>query len=270
MTVRAGDNVEGYTQDLVRLGVTPATLTTAERRALDADGFVVLDGVVGGAALDGLRQACDGWREHPHSGALSSGGNMRVGVLFPGHTAPLAAVGHARVLAGVWHVLARPFQLGTVAWRNPRAGLGQQGLHADWPPRADAKVAYVVTGLCLLDDFTATNGPTRVVPGSHLIPSTVPKAQAQPLAHHPRQVTVAARAGSVVLFNGHLWHSGTRNTSGASRRVLQMSFRARGAAGTGLRLAQENLAELALRNVLDLRVFDPAVDLGLQDVMEQE
>ena len=270
MNQRPGDNVDGYTQDLMRLGVTPATLTAAERRALDVEGYVVLEGVVDGATLDVLRSACDGWRVDPQSGALSSGGNMQVGVLFPGHTAPLAAVGHARVLAGVWHVLARPFQLGTVAWRNPRAGLGQQGLHADWPPRADAAVAHVVTGLCLLDDYTASNGPTRVVPGSHLIPSTVPKAQAQPLAHHPRERTVAARAGSVVLFNGHLWHSGTRNTSGASRRVMQVSFRARGDVGRGLRLAREDLADPALRHVLDLRVFDPAVDLGGPDAMGQQ
>lgn len=31
-------------------------------------------------------------------------------------------------------------------------------------------------------------------------------------------------AGSVLLFNGYLWHSGTRNDARGSRRVLQCQF----------------------------------------------
>jgi ectoine hydroxylase-related dioxygenase (phytanoyl-CoA dioxygenase family) len=31
----------------------------------------------------------------------------------------------------------------------------------------------------------------------------------------------------VLIFNGHLWHSGTRNETGLRRRVLQCSFVAR-------------------------------------------
>lgn len=38
---------------------------------------------------------------------------------------------------------------------------------------------------------------------------------------HPGEVVITGRAGSVLLFNGHLLHSGRKNTSGVSRRAAQ-------------------------------------------------
>ena len=74
--------------------------------------------------------------------------------------------------------------------------------------------------------LTATNGATRVVPGSHPVPNPLSKSRSQPESRHPNEKIVVAEAGSVLLFNSHLLHSGTRNVSGERRRVLQCSFAA--------------------------------------------
>ena len=41
---------------------------------------------------------------------------------------------------------------------------------------------------------------------------------------HPDETILVLPAGTVVAFNAHLWHGGTTNISGASRRALHSSF----------------------------------------------
>ena len=50
------------------------------------------------------------------------------------------------------------------------------------------------------------------------------RSLANPASFHPDQIVVTAPAGSVLVFNGHLWHAGTCNRSNGHRRVLQCSF----------------------------------------------
>jgi ectoine hydroxylase-related dioxygenase (phytanoyl-CoA dioxygenase family) len=113
-----------------------------------------------------------------------------------------------------------------VAYRGPRPGYGAQALHADDLPIAAAEAYRAATAIVPLVDFTERNGPTRVVPGSHLEP--LHDAATEPGRPHPRGRRVTARAGSAIVFNGHLWHSGTKNTSGERRDALQIVFRRRG------------------------------------------
>ncbi len=63
-----------------------------------------------------------------------------------------------------------------------------------------------------------------MLPGTHRMLEPLPKAMRQPESRHPDQKIVVAPAGSVLVFNGHLWHSGTRNESKLLRRVLQCQF----------------------------------------------
>jgi ectoine hydroxylase-related dioxygenase (phytanoyl-CoA dioxygenase family) len=50
---------------------------------------------------------------------------------------------------------------------------------------------------------------------------------ADPASHHPEEIVVTGKAGSVLIFNGHLWHSGTRNNNQHPRHALQYVFHAR-------------------------------------------
>ena len=200
-------------------------LSAAEARALDEHGFAVLDGIVDGAWLERLRAdfeaACskvEGASERRETGTRHPADLARRGEAFE------RVLRDERVLAAVRHVLKRPFRVLFCAGRDPLPGFGQQGLHTDWPMRGPGEPFAVVTALWPLDDFTAENGAPRVVPGSHLLPRPLAKSLQSPQAHHPREQLVLARAGSVLVFNGHLAHSGTLNRSRGPRRALHVQW----------------------------------------------
>jgi ectoine hydroxylase-related dioxygenase (phytanoyl-CoA dioxygenase family) len=73
----------------------------------------------------------------------------------------------------------------------------------------------MVTTMWALDDFTAENGGTRFVPGSHLLASTPdePGALAELEARGVEVRVLEMRAGSVMIFHGSLWHGGGANTT---------------------------------------------------------
>jgi hypothetical protein len=219
--------------DLASLGVTAQTLTAAQRRALDERGYLILPGPVGAKDLGRLRSAFDC--------ACDAEGVPRNGTRHPARLIDCDAafagfLTHPAVLAAVVHVLGRPFVAGSVAGRDPLPGYGQQGLHVDCGKMESSVPFHVVTVLGLLDDFTPDNGATRLVPGSHHARRPIPKSFTAPTGRHPDQIVVTAPAGSVLVFNGHVWHGGTLNRSGGHRRVTHCAFLGRehplfGAAG---------------------------------------
>jgi len=96
-----------------------------------------------------------------------------------------------------------------------------------------------------------------VVPGSHRNGLAAREALADQAAPHPDQVLLTALAGTVVVFNSHLWHGGTKNRSERPRRVLHSYFgrRSRGQQLDQKKYARpETLARLspAARFILDV------------------
>ena len=79
----------------------------------------------------------------------------------------------------------------------------------------------------MLDDFTAENGATRVIPGTQRIPGPISAHVKDLLADHPEQRIVEAPAGSVLVFNAHLWHSGRMNRTQKTRRVIHCAYTVR-------------------------------------------
>lgn len=128
---------------------------------------------------------------------------------------------HPAITSAAAHVLGGAVYRCDVHGRNPLPGYGDQGLHTDSRPRARGAEASVLSAIWMLDDFTHENGGTRVVPRTHRLLGSVPKSFAQPGAHHPDELVLTGRAGSVLIFNGHLWHSGRRNQSQGPRRAVQ-------------------------------------------------
>ena len=45
-----------------------------------------------------------------------------------------------------------------------------------------------------------------------------------PTADHPSQLLIFGSAGTCVVFNSHLWHSGTTNNSNRPRRALHATL----------------------------------------------
>lgn len=192
-------------------------MTPAERLALDRDGYVVLVSMLDAQTLVRMRAAFEAI-------VGDQAGGTRHADLRSHHGEFDALLDNERVRAAAEHVLRRPFHVFNFGARDPLQGFGQQGLHTDWYPRSAGDPFAVVTALWLLDDFTAKNGATRVVPGSHRLEQPLPKAMQQPAARHREEKVITAPAGSVLIFNGHLWHSGTKNERGGKRRLLQLQL----------------------------------------------
>ncbi|MEP7359798.1 MAG: phytanoyl-CoA dioxygenase family protein, partial [Anaerolineales bacterium] len=107
-------------------------------------------------------------------------------------------------------------------------GSGNQALHADWRGAVEPGDYHVCNSAWLLDDFTESNGATRVIPGSQRSGKTAKEVLADPAATQPDEVLVIAPAGTVAVFNSHTWHGGTLNRTDRPRRVLHSYFTHRG------------------------------------------
>lgn len=217
-------DIPTFTSRLQAAGVAHDTLSPAQAKSLAADGYLVVPALIDATWLAQLRQAFeDLWILNREEGMRKKGTRHVLGWqdYCPELLVPLFE--HPLLLAAAWQVIARPFGLGGIHGREPLSGHGAQGLHADWGYDGDPKQFHLLNSLWLLDDFTPDNGPTRVVPGTQ-VQRKLPQKAIGPEDRHPGQILVTAPAGSALIFNGHLWHSGTRNLSGAPRRALQCSL----------------------------------------------
>ena len=81
--------------------------------------------------------------------------------------------------------------------------------------------------LWALDDITAENGATRLVPGSHRLafPAAV---LADPLAPVTGEVLAVCPAGSAIMVHGDTWHGARANHSAGHRRMLHLGYAASG------------------------------------------
>ena len=96
-------------------------------------------------------------------------------------------------------------------------GQGAQVLHYDqgiYPVPRDRDV--LLTAIWALDEFTASNGATLVVPGSH-----------QPATSKPgpgEAVPVEMPAGSVLIFSGRLYHGAGPNNATRPRLAVIIDY----------------------------------------------
>lgn len=131
---------------------------------------------------------------------------------------------HSQVLSGIEAVLGQQYKLSSLNYRAAKPGRGLQKLHVDYG-NAVAKGHYKVCNtLWLLDDFTEHNGATRIVPGTHKSKVLPDEEMEDPELHHPEEIKIIAPAGSVFIFNSHVWHGGTTNRTERDRRSIHSYF----------------------------------------------
>jgi len=131
---------------------------------------------------------------------------------------------HPRVLAGISAILGAQYKLSSLNYRAARPGQGLQKLHVDYKNTVPQGGYKVCNTIWLLDDFTENNGATRIVPGTHKSNMLPAAAMDDPQQPHPNEILIQAPAGSVFIFNSHVWHGGTTNTTNKYRRSIHSYF----------------------------------------------
>jgi ectoine hydroxylase-related dioxygenase (phytanoyl-CoA dioxygenase family) len=191
------------------------TLST-ELEALSTDGFVVLDGVLTPDEIAAVKTAL-----RPYLTAMPTGRNRFEGLKSRRVYALLAKdpvfadlVSHPRVLRLLDHVLEPSYLLSAALAIDLGPGEDRQQFHHDdgfykWIPRP--RPAVSVSTMWAIDDFTDDNGATEMIPGSHRW------GDERPAPDDARTWKTVMPAGSVVVFQGTLWHRGGANTSDRPR-----------------------------------------------------
>ena len=213
---------------LTSLGVTEQTLNQAEKDKLDQDGFLPLPNILSAQQIAQMIKRTDelialegqdaGKEVHQEAGATRLSDLVNKDPIFE------ICFTHPRVLAAINHVLGGDLKLSSLNYRAalPRSGL--QGLHADWGGAVAPGDYYVCNSIWLLDDFTESNGATRIIPGSQRSGKVPRDVMADPSQPHPDEILLTAPAGTVVIFNSHTWHGGTLNTTDRPRRAMHSYF----------------------------------------------
>lgn len=199
--------------------MTHATGATEIARELKRTGYVVLPGRLDAQDLAAARAGLGSLLESADWGSPEFDGSKTKRVW-----APLAvtrcmdkAALDPLVLAAVEDAIGPGAQFGNTCAIQVHPGQGAQVLHHEqgiYPLPRDRDV--MLTALWALDDFTAANGATRVVPGSHLRP----KGKADPGEAVPAEMP----AGSVLLFSGRLYHGAGANTTSRPRLGVVIDY----------------------------------------------
>ncbi|HEV2765844.1 MAG TPA: phytanoyl-CoA dioxygenase family protein [Pyrinomonadaceae bacterium] len=142
-------------------------------------------------------------------------------------------------------IIEQPFRLSAMFARTVRPGSPAQSLHVDFERDADG---WPMVGfIFMVDEFRRDNGATRFVPGSHMWPTVPDDLLSDPAANYEGQVLACGPAGSVIVYNGSVWHGHSANWSGYPRRSIQGAYIRRDArSGFNLpaRMRPETLARI--------------------------
>lgn len=126
------------------------------------------------------------------------------------------------IIEACCQIIGRPFKLSTLLARTLRPHSRAQALHADFPRDTDG---WPMLGFILMvDEFRVDNGATRFVPGSHewfTVPDYMPS---DPSAYSEGQITARGPVGSLIIYNGSVWHGHTANSSDEPRRSIQGAY----------------------------------------------
>jgi ectoine hydroxylase-related dioxygenase (phytanoyl-CoA dioxygenase family) len=197
--------------------------TDERRQQLDTDGYVVIERAVDDDVLGRIRAELAPYLgEGAHRGRNDFEGyaTNRVYALLAKAPSVAELVEHPDVVAFLDELLLPDCLLSANLAINLLPGETRQNLHTDdsFYPVPRPRQAIGVSAIWAIDDFTADNGATQVIPGSHRWGTEVPEPE------DARIVDVVMPAGSVVVFLGTLWHRGGANRSEHPRLAITPQY----------------------------------------------
>ncbi len=200
---------------------TQAESPSPELTQLRNDGYVVLRDVLSPAQVRSVRDELE-----PHLGPFGRNPfegerTQRAYALLAKAPSIATLVEHPEVLALTDSFLWKSYLLWGALAINLHPGETRQDYHCDdeagAPPRPRA--AQGMSTMWALDDFTEGNGATEIIPGSHLW-----GPDESPDAHDSRTRQTLMSAGSVMIWQGSLFHRGGANRSDGTRLGVTIQY----------------------------------------------
>ena len=222
--------------------------------AIRRDGYVILENLLSAPAITALREALAPHLDR-HFGRNSFEGRKTERVYtVVAKGKPFADLVEHPLVLEVCNAFLQPNYLLTASQAiRIHPGEAPQGFHTDdsFFPMPRPRPPLSMATIWAIDDFTADNGATRVIPKSHLWGDERPAGAASgedfvsvrryglgsaegELAkfgasdkNNPLETTwipAVMPAGSVILFAGTLWHGGGPNTSSAPRTAVSHQY----------------------------------------------
>ena len=199
--------------------------TTAARHieAIRRDGYTIVRDAIAPDLVDSLNEALARLEREldakPAENGFEGHRTVRIYNLLA-HGAPFAEVPvHASILPIVEGVLDPQCLISSLSSIAIDPGEIAQPIHADDQviPLEKPHIPIVCNSMWALTDFTEANGATRLVPGSHRKPNP---------EYGGAYDTIAAEMpkGSVLLWDGALWHGGGANRTDTRRTGIAMNY----------------------------------------------
>jgi ectoine hydroxylase-related dioxygenase (phytanoyl-CoA dioxygenase family) len=191
--------------------------------AVRRDGYTIVENAIAPDLVDALNEALARLERDrgvkPAENTFEGRHTVRIYNLLA-YGAPFTDVPvHASVLPIVEGVLDDGCLISSLSSIAIDPGETAQPIHADDMviPLAKPHIPIVCNSMWALTDFTEANGATRLVPGSHL---------KQNPDYGGAYETIAAEMpkGSVLIWDGALWHGGGANKTGERRTGIAMNY----------------------------------------------
>jgi hypothetical protein len=214
------------------------SLSPSAKRDLLRHGFVVIPGPVPQSSLVNLADCYDQAVLSAASTDVSVGrSTTRVSGFVNGSEAFDHLYIYPPVLEACCRVMKQPFKLSTMHARTLRPHTAAQELHVDFPSSGDG---WPMVGFILMvDEFRTDNGATCFIPGSQG-QSTLPSGAGS-------IVRACGPAGSMIVFNGSVWHGHGSNETSEPRRSIQGAYIGRAessSAAPAARMRPETVARI--------------------------
>jgi len=188
------------------------------------DGYTIVPNVLSAAEADGLRAELERIERDrgivPSPNVFEGAKTVRIyNLLVYGKVYEEIPV-HPRVLPIVEGVLDRGCLVSSLSSIGIDPGEVPQPIHADDQliPLPKPHPPLVCNSMWALTDFTGENGATRIIRGSHLRDHSPNFG-----AHYDSEAAVMPK-GSVMVYDGAMWHGGGANRTEARRMGLAMNY----------------------------------------------
>jgi len=215
-------------------------LTKQQREQMDEEGHILIDDALEPFGLENVIQAWEriqaedepGWKQAVADGTVSGGyGNgpnahtmskvsQRDKIFFD--------IGSNSIMRPLLEdLLGVDVQCAGVTNHSHHAGAAAHTTwHRDWSPWTHPTWIIKAKIFYFLDDQDEDMGCFSIVPGTHTLPDG-PDREAysgENLEQMPGMKKITGKAGSAILWNVLMYHTGTANTSNKDRRIIITSY----------------------------------------------